>query len=96
MKSNGIKKAPGIMYFKDESEFPQVMRLSPFLTIHQNYKVYEDSVASITDGMRVSRVCCQSHIVWKKQRRVRAASNRVGAFGNPLRSTPAAQVPWWT
>ena len=61
MKSNGIKKAPGIMYFKDESEFPQVMRLSPFLTIHHNYKVYEDSVASITDGMRVSRVCCQSN-----------------------------------
>ena len=60
MKSNGIKKAPGIMYFKDESEFPQVMRLSPFLTIHHNYKVYEDSVTAITDGMRVLRVCCQS------------------------------------
>ena len=48
------------MYFRDESEFPQVMRLSPFLTIHHNYKVYEDSVAAITDGMRVLRVCCQS------------------------------------
>ena len=52
MKSNRFTKAPGVMYFPNESSFPQIMRLSPFLTMHHNYKVYEDSISSITSGVK--------------------------------------------
>ena len=38
------------MFFPSEEQFPNVMRLSPYVTIHHNYRVYEQTISNIVDG----------------------------------------------
>lgn len=33
--------------FKDETEFPQIMRLSPYLVAHHDFRRYEDTISAI-------------------------------------------------
>ena len=37
------------MLFHNEEEFPQILRLSPFATIHHKYNMYEESIHGILD-----------------------------------------------
>lgn len=47
IKATKIPKAPGIMHFKTEKEFPQVLRLSPYIIIHHDFRTYENSINRI-------------------------------------------------
>lgn len=52
--SDIIPLAPGIMYFKSEEQFPQIMRLSPYLCSHHNFRVYEKSIDRILSKNKVN------------------------------------------
>ena len=38
------------MHFPSEQQFPQVVRLSPYLTIHHNFAIYEHAISEIVNG----------------------------------------------
>ena len=50
---NIISPAPGIMCFKSEEQFPQIMRLSPYLCSHHNFRVYEKSIDKILSNNEI-------------------------------------------
>ncbi|KAK8794485.1 hypothetical protein WA171_003607 [Blastocystis sp. BT1] len=50
---NIISPAPGIMCFKSEEQFPQIMRLSPYLCSHHNFRVYEKSIDRILSNNEI-------------------------------------------
>lgn len=35
------------MHFETENEFPQILRLSPFIIVHHDFRTYENSINRI-------------------------------------------------
>lgn len=42
--------APGVMLFPSEQQFPQVVRLSLYFTIHHNFAIYEHAIREIVSS----------------------------------------------